>query len=134
MHLYNCISVVLLVPRLNLAFLSPKLSRGIDIVLVCLYPLDSIAVGIILGECYYNWHIRLWIILFGLRTTNSTSSRPAYDRIAQLKQKVRRGKITDHIRVKIRKNRHRTEAQFYKHNCIHRVRHDEHVAPPELTP
>jgi hypothetical protein len=29
-HLYNYIWVVLLVPRLNLAFLSPKLSRGID--------------------------------------------------------------------------------------------------------
>jgi hypothetical protein len=32
MHSYNCIWVVLLVPRLNLAFVSQKLSRGIDIV------------------------------------------------------------------------------------------------------
>jgi hypothetical protein len=38
MHLYNCIQVVLLLSRLNLAFLSPKLSRGIDILLVYLYP------------------------------------------------------------------------------------------------
>jgi hypothetical protein len=56
MHLYNCILVVQLVPRLNLAFLSPKLSRSIDIVLVCLYPLDSITLGILLDESYYNWH------------------------------------------------------------------------------
>jgi hypothetical protein len=54
MHLYNCILVVLLVPRLNLAFLSQKLSRGIDIVLVYLCPLDSINLGILLGESYYN--------------------------------------------------------------------------------
>jgi hypothetical protein len=54
MHLYNCICVVLLVPRLTLAFLSPKLSRGIDIVLVCLCPLDSITLGILLDESYYN--------------------------------------------------------------------------------
>jgi hypothetical protein len=38
MHLYNCIYVVLLISRLNLAFISPNLSRGIDIVLVCLCP------------------------------------------------------------------------------------------------
>jgi hypothetical protein len=38
MHLYNYILVALLVPRLNLAFLSPKLSCGIDKVLVCLCP------------------------------------------------------------------------------------------------
>jgi hypothetical protein len=38
MHLYNYIWVVLLISRLNLAFLSPKLSRGIDKVLVFLYP------------------------------------------------------------------------------------------------
>jgi hypothetical protein len=36
MHLYNYISVVILVPRLNIAFLPPKLSRGIDNVLVYL--------------------------------------------------------------------------------------------------
>jgi hypothetical protein len=44
------------VPRFNLDFLSPKFSRGIDVVLVCLCPLDSITLGIILGESYYNWH------------------------------------------------------------------------------
>jgi hypothetical protein len=38
MHLYNYILVVLLIPRLNIAFLSPKLSHGIDKVLVCLCP------------------------------------------------------------------------------------------------
>jgi hypothetical protein len=38
MHLYNYICVVLLISRLNLAFLSSKLSRSIDIVLVCLCP------------------------------------------------------------------------------------------------
>jgi hypothetical protein len=38
MHLYNCILVALLISRLNLDFLSPKLSRGIDIVLVYLCP------------------------------------------------------------------------------------------------
>jgi hypothetical protein len=41
---------------LNLAFLSPKLSHDIDIVLVGLCPLDSITLGILLGESYYNWH------------------------------------------------------------------------------
>jgi hypothetical protein len=38
MDLYNCIWVVLLVSRLNLVFLSPKLSRGIDKILVYLCP------------------------------------------------------------------------------------------------
>jgi hypothetical protein len=28
----------------------------IDIVLVCLCSLDSITLGILLGESYYNWH------------------------------------------------------------------------------
>jgi hypothetical protein len=68
MHLYNCIWVVLLVPRLNLAFLSPKLSCGIYIVLVYLCPLDSIIVGILLGESYYNWHpyaCRLFYLAYG---------------------------------------------------------------------
>jgi hypothetical protein len=57
MHLYNCISVVLLVPRLTFAFLSRNLSHGIDILLVCLCPLHSITLGILLGETYYNWHL-----------------------------------------------------------------------------
>jgi hypothetical protein len=38
MHLYTCIWVVLLISRLNIAFLSLKLSHGIDKVLVCLCP------------------------------------------------------------------------------------------------
>jgi hypothetical protein len=37
-----------------MAFLSLKLSRGIDIVLVCLCPLYSITLVILLGESYYN--------------------------------------------------------------------------------
>jgi hypothetical protein len=57
MHLYNCICVVLLIPRLNLDFLSTKLSHGTNIVLVCLCPLDSITLEILLGESYYNWHL-----------------------------------------------------------------------------
>jgi hypothetical protein len=56
MYLYNCIWVVLLVTRLTLAFLSSKLSHGIDIVLVCLCPLNSITLQILLGKSYYNWH------------------------------------------------------------------------------
>jgi hypothetical protein len=56
MHLYNCIWVVLLVARLHLAFLSPKLSRGVDIVLVYLCPSDLMTLGILLCESYYNWH------------------------------------------------------------------------------
>jgi hypothetical protein len=56
-HLYNCIWVVLLISRSNLAFLSLKLSRGIDIALDCLCPLYSITLGIQLGESYYNWHL-----------------------------------------------------------------------------
>jgi hypothetical protein len=72
MHLYDSIWVVLLISRLNLAFLSPKLSHDIDKVLVCLCP------------CGFNNHrntfrwkllqlasVRLRIILFGLRTANS---------------------------------------------------------------
>jgi hypothetical protein len=59
MHLYNYISVVLLVSRLNLAFLSPSLSRGIDKVLVCLYPYGS-----------DNPRNTLWILL-GLRIANN---------------------------------------------------------------
>jgi hypothetical protein len=47
MHPYNCIRVVLLVSRLTLVVLSPKLSCGIDKVLVCLCPCES---------CY-NWHL-----------------------------------------------------------------------------
>jgi hypothetical protein len=75
MHLYNCILVVLLISRLNLAFLSPKFSHGIDIVLVCLYPC-----GFDNPRNTVRWKllqlasVRLRIILFGLRTTNNRSS------------------------------------------------------------
>jgi hypothetical protein len=85
MHLYNCIWVVLLISRLNLAFLSPKLSRVIDKVLVYLYP------------CWFNnprntlrWKllqltfVRLWIILFGLRTASKLSGAIAGDIYARL--------------------------------------------------
>jgi hypothetical protein len=47
--------VVLLVSRLNLAFLSPKLSRNIDKILVASVPVDSITLRILLGEsCYHG--------------------------------------------------------------------------------
>jgi hypothetical protein len=71
MHLYNCIWVILLISRLNLAFLSLKLSRGIDIVLVCLYPC-----GFDNPRNTLRWKLLqlasvcLRIILFGLRTVN----------------------------------------------------------------
>jgi hypothetical protein len=72
MHLYNCIWVVLLVPRLNLAFLSPKLSHNIDIVLVHLCPC-----GFDNPRNTLRWKllqlasVRLRIDLFGWRTANS---------------------------------------------------------------
>jgi hypothetical protein len=73
MHLYNCIWVVLLNSRLNLAFLSPKLSHGIDKMLVYLCPS-----GFDNHRNTLRWKllqlafVRLWIILFGLRTANNT--------------------------------------------------------------
>jgi hypothetical protein len=72
MHLYNYIWVVLLVPRLSLAFLSPKLSRGIDKVLVCLSPC-----GFDNPRNTLRWKliqlafVRCPIILLGLGTTNT---------------------------------------------------------------
>jgi hypothetical protein len=54
MHSYNRIWVVLLISRLNLAFVSPKLSRGIDVVLVCLCPCGFDNLCILLGESCYN--------------------------------------------------------------------------------
>jgi hypothetical protein len=51
--------------------LSPKLSRGIDIVLFCLCPMDSITLGILLGYLLQLASVRLQIILFGLRTANN---------------------------------------------------------------
>jgi hypothetical protein len=71
MHLYNCIWVVLLVSRLNLDFLSPKLSHGIDIVLVFLCPcrFDNPR-NTLRWKLLQLASVRLQIILFGLRTTN----------------------------------------------------------------
>jgi hypothetical protein len=72
MHLYNCIWVILLVSTLNLAFLSPKLSRGIDKVLVCLCPY-----GFDNPKNTLRWNllqlafVRLRIILFALGTANA---------------------------------------------------------------
>jgi hypothetical protein len=76
MHLYNYIWVVLLVSRLNLAFLSPKLSRGIDKVLVCLCPC-----GFDNPRNTLRWKmlqlafVRLQIILLGLTTTSTLVAR-----------------------------------------------------------
>jgi hypothetical protein len=66
MHLYNYIWIVLLVSRLNLAF-SPKLSCGIDKVLVCLYPcgfdnprntLRLSPAERVCGDASTDWHAR----------------------------------------------------------------------------
>jgi hypothetical protein len=71
MHLYNCIWVILLISRLNLAFLSPKLSHGIDKVLIYLCPC-----GFDNPRNTLRWKLLqltsvcLQIILFGLRTAN----------------------------------------------------------------
>jgi hypothetical protein len=72
MHLYNCVWVVLLIPRLNLPLLSPKLSRGIDIVLVYHYPcgFDN-PTNTLRWNLLQLAYICLWIILLGLRTTNN---------------------------------------------------------------
>ncbi len=84
-HLYNYIWVVLLVSRLNSAFLSPKLSHGIDIVLVCLYPC-----GFDNPSYTLRWKLLqlasvcLRIILFGLRTTNKLSGTIVEDSCARL--------------------------------------------------
>jgi hypothetical protein len=75
MHLYNYIWVVLLIPRLNLVFLSPKLSHGIHKVLVNLCPC-----GFDNPRNTLRWKllqlasVRLWIILLGLRTANISLS------------------------------------------------------------
>jgi hypothetical protein len=72
MHLYNYIWFVILVSRLNLAFLSPKLSRGIDKVLVYLcpcgfeYPRNTLRWKLLQLES-----VCLRIILLGLRTANT---------------------------------------------------------------
>jgi hypothetical protein len=83
MHLYNCIWAVLLDSRLNLAFLSPKLPCVIDKVLLCLCPC-----GFDYPRNTLRWKllqlasIRLKIILFGLRTAN-TSQCPSTTRGGQ---------------------------------------------------
>jgi hypothetical protein len=71
MHLYNCIVVALLASKLNLAFLSPKLSHGIDTVLVCIYPcgFDNLR-NTLRWKLLQLASIHLRIILFGLRTAN----------------------------------------------------------------
>jgi hypothetical protein len=85
MHLYNCISVVLLVSRLNLAFLSPKLSHGIDKVLDCLCPYGfNNPKNTLRLKLLQLASIRLRIILFGLRTTNKLSGAIARDSCARL--------------------------------------------------
>jgi hypothetical protein len=72
MHFYNCIWVVLLISRLNLAFLSPKLSCSIDKVLVylCPYGFDNPR-NTLRWKLLQLASVRMWIILFGLRTANS---------------------------------------------------------------
>jgi hypothetical protein len=73
MNLYNYIWVVIFIPRLNLAFLSPKLSCVIDKVLVCLCPSgfdnprNTLRWKLLQLASVYSW-----IILLGLRTANST--------------------------------------------------------------
>jgi hypothetical protein len=74
MHLHNCIWVVLPFSRLNLAFLSLKLSHGIDKVLVCLC-----LCGFDNPRNTLRWKllqlvsVRLRIILLSLRTANIAS-------------------------------------------------------------
>jgi hypothetical protein len=74
MHLYNCIWVVLLISTLNLAFLSPKLSCSIDIVLVCLCPhgFDNPR-NTLRWKLLELTSVRLRIILFDLRSTNTNT-------------------------------------------------------------
>jgi hypothetical protein len=38
--------------------------------------------------------------------------------IVQLELGVRQEKVTDHMRDKYAKNRHKIEAQFFEYNCI----------------
>jgi hypothetical protein len=46
-----------------------------------------------------------------------TSSRLACDKAAQFRQEAGQRKSNWHMRVKIHKNRDKTEAQFYEYNC-----------------
>jgi hypothetical protein len=70
-------------PWVTLSFSFTMLSRGIDILLVCLCPLDLITLGILLGELYYT-SVRLQIILFDLRTANKLSIAVVRDSCARL--------------------------------------------------
>jgi hypothetical protein len=80
MHLYNCIWVVLLVSRLNLTFLLPKISHGIDKVLVYLYPSGfNNPMNTLRWKLLQLAPVRLQIILFGLRTANKLSGTVAGD-------------------------------------------------------
>jgi hypothetical protein len=85
MHLYNCIWVVLLVSRFNLSFLSPKLSCGMDIVLGYLCPcrFDNPR-NTLRWKLLQLAFVRLWIILFGFRTTNKLSGIVSGDSCARL--------------------------------------------------
>jgi hypothetical protein len=91
MHLYNYIWVVLLVSRLNLAFLSSKLSRGIDKMLVCLYPCGfNNPRNTVRWKLLQLTFVRLRIILLGLRTANSLEdARPKWSHILQRGCKAR---------------------------------------------
>jgi hypothetical protein len=85
MHSYNYIWVFLLITRLNLDFLSPKLSRGIYKVVVCLCPC-----GFENPRNTLRWKllqlasVHLRIILLGLRTANKLSGTIAGDRCVRL--------------------------------------------------
>jgi hypothetical protein len=83
MHLYNYICVVLLIPRLNIGFLSPKLSCGIDKVLVCLchYGLDNPR-NTLRRKLLQLASLHLRIILLDLRTANNLSCAIARDSYA----------------------------------------------------
>jgi hypothetical protein len=43
---------------------------------------------------------------------------PPTTRMHNSNQRRDKEKVADHMRVKICKNKHKTEAQFYEHNCI----------------
>jgi hypothetical protein len=76
MHLYSYIWVVQLVPRLNLAFVSPRISRGIGKVLVCLSPygFDNPS-NTLRRKLLQLASVFLRIILLGLRTANSVYTK-----------------------------------------------------------
>jgi hypothetical protein len=87
MHLYNYIWVVLLIPKLNLVFLSPKLSHSIDKVLLylCPYGFDN-PKNTLRWKLLQLASVCLRIILLGLRTANNTlkSDKGMHKRIEML--------------------------------------------------